>query len=303
MKGNTLQISIHFSNKLVSNPNVKLFWFLFLFSFFEVASNWDTRNQPCWPNALFLLFEFIVGYPAVQPLYRGAQYCSVAPLLFDLDSSWQSWRSASLSFLTPGIHIECVPTFPSLHYISGTRDSLLSSSCAAYNADWYARLEALPTFCNVSCPVYSLSEHSHRLVPPEIIGWSHTFHRPPFHLFPFSCSIYYFGLNLLEDSCREGSKLIGLVPTPSLASLSVVSFYRMPPCSGIHIIVTWFTSNSAVSFSTKSTISSDFVPLTPRTATVTWLSVQIVVCSFTNLSLSQLVTHSPVLPQLLPDRP
>ncbi len=36
-------------------------------------------------------------------------------------------------------------------HISCMRESLLSSSCAAYNADWYAWLGGLPTFCNVSC--------------------------------------------------------------------------------------------------------------------------------------------------------
>ncbi len=57
------------------------------------------------------------------------------------------------------------------------RDSVLSSFCAAYNnADWYVRLGDLPTFCNVSCPVYLRTKLTYRLVSPEVIGWSHTFH-------------------------------------------------------------------------------------------------------------------------------
>ncbi len=64
-----------------------------------------------------------------------------------------------------------------LHHISCMRDSLLFSSCAAYNADWYARLGAQPTLCNVSCTIYLWTKHTYRLVPPKIIGGSHTFHR------------------------------------------------------------------------------------------------------------------------------
>ncbi len=44
----------------------------------------------------------------------------------------------ALLFPTPGIRIEFVPTFPFLHRISCMKESLLSSSCAAYTADWYA---------------------------------------------------------------------------------------------------------------------------------------------------------------------
>ncbi len=54
-------------------------------------------------------------------------------------------------------------------------------------------------------------------------------------------------------------------------------------------MVTWFTSDSAVSFSIQSATSRDFVPFALRAATATWLSVQIVICSFTYLFLRQLV--------------
>ncbi len=66
--------------------------------------------------------------------------------------------------------------FPFLHHIC-MRESLLFSSCAACTADWYARLGALPTFRNVSCPVYLWTEHTYQLVPLDTVGWSHTFHR------------------------------------------------------------------------------------------------------------------------------
>ncbi len=102
-------------------------------------------------------------YPFHLNLYGAIKQCSplteahntaVSPLLLDPDPSWQSRRSAFLSFPTPGIYIERVLTFPSLYHISSMRNSLLSSSCAAYNANLYAQLGALPTFCNVSCPIY-----------------------------------------------------------------------------------------------------------------------------------------------------
>ncbi len=114
-------------------------------------------------------------------------------------------------------------------------------------------------------------------------------------LFPFSYPVYYFGLNLLEDSCKKNSGLIGLVPAPSLAALSVVSFYWMLLCLGTYIMVTWFTSDSTVSFFIQSATSNDFVQLALRVATATCLSKQIVVCSFTSLFLRQLVAQSSIV--------
>ncbi len=99
---------------------------------------------------------------------------------------------------------------------------------------------------------------------------------------------------MLEDTCKKGSGLIGLIPAPSVASQSVVSFYWMLLCPGTHIVVTWFTSDNAVSFFKPSATSSDFVPLALKAATATWLSVQIVVRSSTNLFLRQLVTQSSI---------
>ncbi len=59
-------------------------------------------------------------------------------------------------------------------------------------------------------------------------------------------------------------------------------------------MVTWFTSDRTVSFSIQSAASSDFVPLVVRAATAAWLSVQIVIYSFTSLFLRQLVTQSSI---------
>ncbi len=134
------------------------------FFFNEVGRRWDPRTQASWTIALYLSFKFTRVYLGVQPPYRGSRSRSASPLLFVPDPSWQSSKFASLPFPTPGIRIECVPTFPFLHCISCMRESLLPSSCAACTADGYARLGALPTFCNVSSPVYWWSEHN--------ISWS-----------------------------------------------------------------------------------------------------------------------------------
>ncbi len=144
----------------------------------------------------------------------------------------------------------------------------------------------------VSCPIHLWTKHAYRLVPPEIIGWSHIFHRLSSLSVSFFVSNYYFGLNLLKDSCKKGSELIGMVPPPYFGSLFAVSFYWIPLCPGTHITITWFTFNSAISFFIQSATSSDFVPLAPRATTATLLSMQIVACSFTSFFLRQLVTQS-----------
>ncbi len=142
-----------------------------------MSSNWVPRTQAHWLIALSLSFKFIGGYSAVQLPYQGSWYCSASPLLFDPDPSWQNPISVSLSFPTQGIHIECVLMFPFPHRISCMREFLLSSSCVAYNADWYTQLGVLPIFCNVSCPDCLWTKHTYQVVPSEIIGWFHTFHR------------------------------------------------------------------------------------------------------------------------------
>ncbi len=143
-----------------------------------MASNRNTGNLARWPIVLSPSFKFIGGYLVVQPPYQRLQYCSV--YLFFLiwsESILTKSKVCMLIFSNTGIHIEWDSTFPSLYHISCMRDSFFSSSCAAYNADWYAQLGALPTFCNVSCPVYLETKHTYRVVPPEIICWSATLHR------------------------------------------------------------------------------------------------------------------------------
>ncbi len=145
------------------------------FFFFDVSPYWDHRTQAHWLMVLSFSIKFIWGYSAGQPLTKGHNI--VQPhLSFAPDSSRQSPRSASLSSPMLGTHTEYVPMFPFLHRISCMRESLLSSSCTTYTADWYVQSRALPAFCNISCPVYSWIEHTYRLVSPDIVGWSHTFH-------------------------------------------------------------------------------------------------------------------------------
>ncbi len=121
-------------------PTRKIFFYVrFFILFYRLGKFSLTTNffktQAHWSIALSLSFKFIVGYSAVQPFYRGPQCRSTSPLSFAPDSSWQSPRSASLSFPMCGIHIECVSTFLFLYRISCKRESFHSSSCAAYIAD------------------------------------------------------------------------------------------------------------------------------------------------------------------------
>ncbi len=82
-----------------------------------------------------------------------------------------------LTFSNTGHSHRMCTTFPFLHRFSCMMESLLSSLCAAYNADWYTQSGAPPTFCNVSYRVYLWTSHTYRLVPPDTVVWSHTFHR------------------------------------------------------------------------------------------------------------------------------
>ncbi len=73
------------------------------------------QTQAYWTIALYLSFKFIHKGLFTNPSPQGPRSCSVSPFLFVPDPSWQSSRSASLAFPTPGIRIECVPMFPFLH--------------------------------------------------------------------------------------------------------------------------------------------------------------------------------------------
>ncbi len=148
-------------------------FFNFFFYFCEVGLHCDSRTQTCWPVVLYLSFKFVVGCLGVQP-----RSCPALPLLFVPNPWWQSPRSASLPFPMSGIHTKCILMFPFLHHISRMRESLPSIS---------------RTLCNVSHPLYLWTEHSYQLVPPDTVGWSHTFTDFPFCLFPFFNPIPYFG--------------------------------------------------------------------------------------------------------------
>ncbi len=87
-----------------------------------------------------------------------------------------------------------------------------------------------------------------------------------------------------------GFGLIGLV----LAFSLFLSLASLSGCPGNHIIVTWFTADRTINFCIQSATSSDFVPLAATAETTAWLSVQIVICSFTNLFLRQLVTQTSI---------
>ncbi len=133
-------------------------------------------------------------------------------------------------------------------------------------------------------------------VDPSRHSWLVPYFSQTFHsiCFLFLIQFLILDLNLLKDNDRKGSGPIGLVLASSLASLCAVSFCRIPLCPGTQITATWFTSDRTVSFSIQSATSSDFVPLAARPATAAWLSVQIVICSFTSLFRRQLVTQSSV---------
>ncbi len=143
----------------------KLKWYLefFVVFFFLLKKTYFRAGK--------LLLSAIYGCSAGPCCSERCTNClSIIIYVYSKDSSWQSPRSASLPFPVPDIRIECVPMFPFLHHISCMRESLLSSSCAACTVDWYARLGVLPTFCNVSCPVYLWTEHTYQLVPLDTVG-------------------------------------------------------------------------------------------------------------------------------------
>ncbi len=99
-------------------------------------------------------------------------------------------------------------------------------------------LGGLSTFCKVSYPVYLWTEYTYWLVPPDTVGWSHTFHWLYFVCFLFSIQFLIFYLNLLKDTGRKDSGPIGLVLAPSFASLSAESFCLIPLCPDTRIMVT-----------------------------------------------------------------
>ncbi len=194
---------INFSARL--RKNIRYLGF-----FCEVVPHWHPRTQAHWLIALSLSFKFTGGYLWVQPLYRGPWSHSASPLVFCSTSILTKPEVCILTFSNTG-HFEwkCIPKFPFLHRIYCMKESFLSSSCAAYTANWYERLGALPPFCNVSCPVYLRTEHIYWLVAADAVGWSYTFHRLHSVCFLFLIQFLNLDLNLLKDNERKGSGWTG----------------------------------------------------------------------------------------------
>ncbi len=113
-----------------------------LFFCCEVALYWDTRTQAHWSTAPYLSFKFIGLLRSPALLRRATIPLSLTSFICSR-SMLAKPKVCILAFPTPGIRILCVPTFPFLHLISCTRESSLSSSCAACTADWCVRLGAL----------------------------------------------------------------------------------------------------------------------------------------------------------------
>ncbi len=115
----------------------------------------------------------------------------------------------------------------------------------------YCRLiclvRSLPAFCNVSCPVYLWTEHTYWLIPPDVVSWSHTFHRLHSVDFVFPIQFLILDLNVLQDSGKKAFGPVSLVFAHLFALLFSVLFYWILPCSGAHMMVTCFSSSSAVS--------------------------------------------------------
>ncbi len=280
-----------FTLKSTQVSHLPEFFASFSLSFCEVGPHWHPRTQVYWPIALYLSFKFIGDCLGVQPPYWGPRSHSASPLLSVPDSSWQNPRSTSLPFPTPGIRIECAPTFSAPHLLHEGIFALLILNSV------YCRL-----ICSIRSPINILPcflssilmNWTYLSVGPSRHSWLVPYIPQTFHSVSFLFSIQFLilDLNLIKDSGRKGSGPIGLVLAPSLASLSAVSFCWIPLCAGTHIMVTWFTSDRTVIFSIHSTISSDFVPLATRVATAVWLPVQIMICSFASHFLRQLVTQS-----------
>ncbi len=105
-------------------------------------------------------------------------------------------------------------------------------------------MECRPVMSQLELPLTNkptLSSNHLGLVPPEIISQT-----PHFVSFLFSVQFLILDLNLLKGSGRKGSGPVGLILALSFATLFAVPFCWMPLWPGTHIMITWFTSNSAV---------------------------------------------------------
>ncbi len=139
--------------------------------FCKEGSYWDPRTQAQWPITLSISFKFIGGYLWAQPPYQRPWSHSLWPLIC-CRSILAEPKVCILTFSNTGhSHRMCTfVSFPAPHILHEGVFALLILFKAACTADWYARLGPLPTFCNVSWPVYLWTEHVYQLVPSDTIG-------------------------------------------------------------------------------------------------------------------------------------
>ncbi len=167
---------------------------IYFYFFWEVGPNWDPRTQVRWPIALYLSFKFIEGYLGVQPPYRRTTIPLSLASFICSGSILAKLNVCILTFSnTRHSHRMCTDvSFSAPHLLhDGVFARLVLCSITA---DWYARLGALPTFCNVFSPVYLWTEHTYQLVPPDTVAGPILFTNFSYCLFPFFNPTPYFGL-------------------------------------------------------------------------------------------------------------
>ncbi len=136
------------------------------------------------------------------------------------------------------------------------------------------------------CLVHLWTEHTNRLIPPDIIGWSHTFHKLSIPSVSFFLSSFLFWTWICSRI------IVGEAPDQQVWSW-------LPPLSVcglvlLNDVMSRYSHYGYLVYFRQFATSSDFVPLAPRATTATWLSAQIVICSFTSLFLRQRVTQSSI---------
>ncbi len=116
---------------------------------------WDSRTQVHWLIAVYLSFKFIGGYLVAQPPYRGPQL-SLTSFLRAPDPFWQSPRSTSLSFPTPGRAFTQIvyQHFPFLRQITCMREAFALLILRSIYCRLIRPVKSPRAFCNVSYPVY-----------------------------------------------------------------------------------------------------------------------------------------------------
>ncbi len=95
--------------------------------------------------------------------------------------TFKIWWLYQLCDVTTGIRVAaskvCILTFSnSGHSHRMCIDVSFSTRHLLHEGVFALLFAALPTFCNIFCPVYLWSEHTYQLIPPNTVSWSHTFH-------------------------------------------------------------------------------------------------------------------------------